>query len=542
MIWKHWSQNDLSRELDTLGDEFVGKLTNTLYALEGEDFDEGKLFSKGNLIKVLEAFAPSDIFRKKEYRFKCLNRLSERELIDFAEVVNVAENSFENLAEKLSSYNWDKNSFSEKFVNFFQLPEHFIDARKKETYSEVIISPASILQPMYISSPYKPLKEYQFHVFYHAKQKLSAPLARFIIQMPTGSGKTRTAMEIISDTFLEAKDDNFTVVWMAHSEELCEQAFESFCEVWQHVANKSVKVKKAWGAHDVNLREPGMTFIVAGFAKLNNRLEKEVGLSQILSSRTHLIVVDEAHKTIAPTYANAINNVRGNSTRTIMEESEELADFYFSDLIGIEGLDDKSPTKYLRELGVLSSVDYVPIQTNIDFQLTPAAIKRLEKDLDFSPQFLREVGGDEVRNAEITKRLLSEARSDKRIILFACSVEHSKFISALLSYYGIKSAHVDGSTKSSRRAQIIQEFKSGELQVLCNFGVLSTGFDAPNTDVVCIARPTASAVLYSQMIGRGLRGPAIGGTKNCTIIDVKDNIIGYGDSDKVYEYFDEYWE
>ena len=77
--------------------------------------------------------------------------------------------------------------------------------------------------------------------------------------------------------------------------------------------------------------------------------------------------------------------------------------------------------------------------------------------------------------------------------------------------------------------------------MLCNFGILSTGFDAPNTDTVFITRPTNSAVLYSQMIGRGMRGPAVGGTATCNVIDVIDNIIGYGDSDKVYRYFDEYW-
>ena len=66
-------------------------------------------------------------------------------------------------------------------------------------------------------------------------------------------------------------------------------------------------------------------------------------------------------------------------------------------------------------------------------------------------------------------------------------------------------------------------------------------FDYPNTDVVFISRPTKSVVLYSQMIGRGLRGPKIGGTEKCKIIDVKDHIEGFGDHEKVYNYFEEYW-
>ena len=57
-----------------------------------------------------------------------------------------------------------------------------------------------------------------------------------------------------------------------------------------------------------------------------------------------------------------------------------------------------------------------------------------------------------------------------------------------------------------------------------------------------ISRPTTSPVLYSQMIGRGLRGPAVGGTVSCRIIDVRDNIIGYGNQDRIYDLFEGYWD
>ena len=70
----------------------------------------------------------------------------------------------------------------------------------------------------------------------------------------------------------------------------------------------------------------------------------------------------------------------------------------------------------------------------------------------------------------------------------------------------------------------MDDFKNKNLQVLCNDRLISTGFDAPKTDTIIIAKPTFSIVLYSQIIGRGLRGPEIGGTDYCKIIDVKDNI------------------
>jgi DNA repair protein RadD len=83
-------------------------------------------------------------------------------------------------------------------------------------------------------------------------------------------------------------------------------------------------------------------------------------------------------------------------------------------------------------------------------------------------------------------------------------------------------ALVTGETPQGERVATIERFRKGRVKYLCNVGVLTTGFDAPATDVVCIARPTASTVFYEQMVGRGLRGPLNGGTKECLVIDVQD--------------------
>ena len=90
----------------------------------------------------------------------------------------------------------------------------------------------------------------------------------------------------------------------------------------------------------------------------------------------------------------------------------------------------------------------------------------------------------------------------KKILFFATSVDHSKVVSSLINLIGYSAAHVDGETGSSR-AQIINRFWDGEIMLLSNFGVLTTGFDDPKIDVVFMARPTNSIVLYSQIIGKG---------------------------------------
>lgn len=65
--------------------------------------------------------------------------------------------------------------------------------------------------------------------------------------------------------------------------------------------------------------------------------------------------------------------------------------------------------------------------------------------------------------------------------------------------------------------------------MLCNHSVLTTGFDAPRTDMVLIARQVFSPVRYMQMVGRGLRGEKNGGTASCRIVTVVDNLGRFAD-------------
>ena len=88
--------------------------------------------------------------------------------------------------------------------------------------------------------------------------------------------------------------------------------------------------------------------------------------------------------------------------------------------------------------------------------------------------------------------------------IFHISVDHSKKLNAILNFIGIKSVHIDG--KTGNRSYILEEFRDGKIQVICNKDLLAVGFDSPKIDVVMICRPVGSMGLKLQMIGRGLRG------------------------------------
>jgi superfamily II DNA or RNA helicase len=126
-------------------------------------------------------------------------------------------------------------------------------------------------------------------------------------------------------------------------------------------------------------------------------------------------------------------------------------------------------------------------------------------------------------------------------LVFACTKEHCIILQRLLKLEGIESAVILGDTNKSTRANDIESFKKNELKVLINFGVLSTGFDAPNLNTLIMARPTKSIVLYSQIVGRALRGKNNGGNLTNKIITIKDNMIGFPNPDFMFDYWRDFW-
>ena len=127
--------------------------------------------------------------------------------------------------------------------------------------------------------------------------------------------------------------------------------------------------------------------------------------------------------------------------------------------------------------------------------------------------------------------------STQNTIVFATTKEHSNYLETYLEDEEIEAISITSDTSKERREESLDRFKNGDLKVLINFGVLTTGFDAPKVNAIIIARPTTSLVLYSQMIGRGMRGEKMGGTKNCDIFNVIDNILNLPDMNQAYKYF-----
>jgi DNA repair protein RadD len=111
----------------------------------------------------------------------------------------------------------------------------------------------------------------------------------------------------------------------------------------------------------------------------------------------------------------------------------------------------------------------------------------------------------------------ADAEELKHWLFFCASVDHAHHIRDLLREYGVTAETVTGKTPKAKREEILDRYKSGEIQALTNVDVLTTGFDYPEIDLIVFLRPTESPGLYLQMAGRGMRLKSH--KKYCRVLD-----------------------
>ena len=181
---------------------------------------------------------------------------------------------------------------------------------------------------------------------------------------------------------------------------------------------------------------------------------------------------------------------------------------------------------------------------DLDLGIGARDLQLVRTMLDIPDTILQKLAEDEQRNLAIVVKVEELVRRHTRIILFAASVVHAQLLAVVLQARGIDAATITGFTPSSKRVHLINEYKSDtdRPKVLCNYGVLTTGFDAPRTSAALIARPTKSLVLYSQMVGRAIRGPRVGGNHAAEIITVIDrDLPGFGDVAQAFSNWEDVW-
>ena len=379
---------------------------------------------------------------------------------------------------------------------------------------------------------------------------------RAILHLPTGVGKTRTAMHVVAETLTQ--HEPALVVWLASGKELLEQATEAFKVAWHHLGTRPVQLGAMWGKLEPDLSTFSDGFLAIGLEKAWAMLQTgDPGWAARLASKIRLVVFDEAHQSVARTYRRitdeltidyrcALLGLTATPGRTWADIDKDgaLAQFYGENKITLTVPGD-NPIEFLIEHGYLARPLFRTMFADKGCDLTRPETKRIARALDIPSDVLDRLTMSEQYVTAVlsaVRGLLREGH--RRVLVFAATVDHAKVLTALLSVQGVRTGVVTGATPTRHRDQAIQRFRArdGSAMVLVNFGVLTTGFDAPKASALVIARPTKSLVLYSQMVGRGIRGPRAGGTKECTILTVVDpNLPGFGNVAEAFLNWEDVW-
>jgi DNA repair protein RadD len=403
-----------------------------------------------------------------------------------------------------------------------------------------------------------PLYWYQSRTLSRALSALASGDRRALLHMPTGSGKTRLAMAL-SARLLIASHRPAVVVWLAHSEELCDQAAEEFARCWMAVGERQVALGRYYGSYDFELGSFSDGLIVAGLAKLYSRMPRLQTALFALKSRAILVVMDEAHQATAPTYQDVLQylaplggqaallglSATPGRSRQDIEQDRRLADVFARTKIVLDVPEGANPVEFLQREKYLAIPEYKFIPYKPSVTLSDADKRQLALGLDITEETIRKLGDDDTRNLLLISEISKRVADGAKIIVFACSVAHATLLADTLAMKGIRAAAVSALTPAGRRRHIVEDFRSAEaesLQVLVNFAILSAGFDAPKTNVVVVARPTDSVTLYSQMIGRAMRGPRANGNTHCAIITVQDQIPGFRSIYESFCHWDDAWD
>lgn len=338
-----------------------------------------------------------------------------------------------------------------------------------------------------------------------------------LIVLPTGTGKSVVIAEFIKGAIVAWPDTR--VVMLTHVKELIAQNYQTLIRNWPEAPAGIYSA--GLGRRDIRAQ-----ILCAGIQSIYQRAYSV--------QRADLVLVDEAH--LIPRNADTMY---GQFLRELREINPHLKIVGFtatpfrldSGMLhkGKDALFDAISYEMTIleaiEQGYLSEV--IPKRTNTQLDVSAVGTRGGE----FIPgQLEAAVDIDSVTQAAVSE-IIAYGKDRGSWLIFASGVDHARHIAEAVRQRGFSAATVTGDTPQGERDRIIRGFKAGEIRCLTNMSVLTTGFDAPGVDLIGMLRPTKSAGLFVQMIGRGTR--LANGKDNCLLLDFAGNTMRHGPVDRI---------
>jgi DNA repair protein RadD len=330
--------------------------------------------------------------------------------------------------------------------------------------------------------------------------------------LPTGSGKSWIIAGLCRDALQNWPETR--VLMLTHQKELIQQNAEKMRAVWR---NAPLGIYSA----SLGRRDAGEPITFAGIQSVRDKAA--------MLGWCDLVIIDECH---------LMNNEQQGGYRKLLADLEEI-----NPGLRVIGL---TATPWRLGQGVLTQGDdalFTDIIEPVTIEellfknyLAPLRSKQTETRLDVSG--VKKRGGEfieselaravdnEMCNQQAVQEIIRRAGDRQSWLVFCAGVDHAQHIRDEIALHGIGVECLTGSTPKRQREEMLAAFKAKEIRALTNANILTTGFDAPDTDLVAMLRPTMSPALYVQMAGRGLRPKSH--TDHCLVLDFAENVARHG--------------
>lgn len=338
----------------------------------------------------------------------------------------------------------------------------------RDLFAELEESPAPVARA---------LRPYQVQGIDRVRDLLREGKKRILFYLPTGGGKTEVAAEIVKSAGAKGKK----ALFVCHRIELVKNASERFTSLGLgHGIIQGENTRSTWQG-----------ILVCSIQTLSRRMVEDADL----------IIVDEAHRCAASrdylklfARFKSIPIIGLSATpfaKGLAKEHESLGGPLFEDMVIGATIPELIRNGFLVDCDI-----YGPSEPDL------SGVKIVAGD------YHQEQLGNAVDQPKLVGDIVShwfKLGRGQQTICFATNIAHSKHITEEFQKAGVAAAHIDAYTPEFERVRIIRAFRSGEVTVLSNVGVLCEGFDCPAASVMILARPTKSLILYIQMAGRVLR-------------------------------------
>lgn len=359
------------------------------------------------------------------------------------------------------------------------------------------------------------LRHYQQDALNAVYEYLASEPGNPLVVIPTGGGKT----PIIATICRDAAECGKRVLVLTHVKELLTQSAEKL---------RLVAPDLSFGVYCAGLgqKECADQIVLASIQSAYRRA-KQLGAFD-------LVIIDEAHR--VPEDEKSMYRLLLRDLQSVNPQVRLIgftATPYRLDAGDIYGQENSLFHHVVYEVSILQLIEqgYLCKLTQVACRAQIDLAGVHVRNGEYIMEEVEERALDELHLRAACEEIVARAHDRNSILVFSPGCRHAERVEIKLNQLGIGSRLVHHRTPKAERDELVKDFREGRLRCLVNVELFTIGFDAPNVDCIVLLRPTLSASLYYQMVGRGLR--IYPEKRDCLVLDFAGNIARHGPLDRL---------